>query len=128
MQGKSSGLPQGETGPRDIQMIIPLHQLRIPHIQDLERYLFPKYHKHPKSVDHNNLDAEASRRPFFNLLPPALSLFVSCISIVLALLVLVLWLVLLWLVPPSGGEHQCPCAVFRRRRTVRPRAGTASPP
>ena len=41
MQGKSSGLPQGETGSRDIQMIIPLHQLRIPHIQDLERYLSP---------------------------------------------------------------------------------------
>ena len=32
---------QGETGPRDIQMIIPLHQLRIPHIQDLEQYLSP---------------------------------------------------------------------------------------
>ena len=32
---------QGETGPRDIQMIIPLHQLHIPHIQDLEQYLSP---------------------------------------------------------------------------------------
>ena len=35
------GLPQGETGPRDIQMIIPLHQLRIPHIQDLKQYISP---------------------------------------------------------------------------------------
>ena len=40
-QGKASGLPRGETGPRDIQMIIPLHQLRIPHIQNLEQYLSP---------------------------------------------------------------------------------------
>ena len=40
-RGKSSGLPLRETGPRDIQMVIPLHQLRIPHIHGLEQYLSP---------------------------------------------------------------------------------------
>ena len=38
---RKSGLPQGETGRRDIQIIIPLHQLCIPHIHDLEQYLSP---------------------------------------------------------------------------------------
>ena len=36
-----------ERGPRDIQMIEPLPQLRIPHIHSPDHSIFAKYHKQP---------------------------------------------------------------------------------